>query len=142
MTVLLRRATEADAEDAAALLGELGYPTTATDALDRLSGSLRSRTSYCLVAESAGAVVGLINAELVPYFPTGATLCRVTALVVSSPHRGQGLGRKLLAKVAEFARQHDCSGIELTSAERRVEAHRFYQKLGFSRTAFRFFQAL
>ena len=83
-----------------------------------------------------------MSAELVPYFPTGSTICRVTSLVVSSQHRRRGVGEKLLAAAAEFAREHRCSGIEVTSAERRVDAHRFYQKLGFSRTAFRFFQPL
>jgi hypothetical protein len=67
MKVILRRATEADAKHAASLLTELGYPSTEADARNRLARSLRSRTSYCLVAESAGEVVGLISAELVSH---------------------------------------------------------------------------
>src|SRR6478752_4371039 len=43
---------------------------------------------------------------------------------------------------AELAREHNCSGIEITSAEHRLDAHRFYQRLGFSRTSLRFFHAL
>jgi hypothetical protein len=49
-------------------LTELGYPSTEADARDRLVRSLRSATSYCLVAEVAAEVVGLISAELVFYF--------------------------------------------------------------------------
>lgn len=142
MSVLLRPAREADAKHVALLLTELGYPTTDSDVKDRLDRSLRSQTSYCLVAESAGEVIGLMNAELVPHFPNGSTICRVTSLVVSSRHRRRGVGEKLIAAATEFAREHHCSGIEVASAERRVEAHCFYQKLGFSRTAFRFFQAI
>ncbi|MGC2748792.1 MAG: GNAT family N-acetyltransferase, partial [Pseudolabrys sp.] len=96
MKAILRRATEADAKHAASLLTELGYPSTEADARDRLVRSLRSATSYCLVAEVAARVVGLISAELVFYFPTGSTICRITSLVVSSQHRGHGLGQKLL----------------------------------------------
>src|SRR5215831_6282395 len=77
-----------------------------------------------------------------PYFPNGSTICRVTGLVVSTRHRGWGVGEKLLTGAADFAREHHCSGIEITSAEHRLDAHRFYQRLGFSRTSFRFFQAL
>ena len=142
MTVTLRPVREADAVHVAALLTELGYPSNAADVEERLDHSLRSKTNCCLVAESADEVIGLMSAELVPYFPTGATICRVTALVVSAQSRRGGIGEQLLAAAEKFARQHHCSGIEVTSAERRVDAHRFYQKLGFSRTAFRFFRAL
>jgi GNAT superfamily N-acetyltransferase len=66
----------------------------------------------------------------------------VTSLVVGSPHRRRGVGELLIDAAATFAREHECSGIELTSAERRVEAHRFYERMGFARTAFRFFRTL
>jgi hypothetical protein len=115
MKVILRRATEADAKHAASLLTELGYPSTEEDARDRLVRSLRSATSYCLVAELAAEIVGLVSAELV---------------------------LKLLTAAIDFAREHHCSGLELTSAEGRVDAHRFYRRLGFSRTSFRFFQTV
>jgi GNAT superfamily N-acetyltransferase len=142
MPVLLRRATEADAKHVEPLLAELGYPSRAKDIRDRLRRSLRSDGSCFLLAQSASEVVGWLSAELVPYFPSGSTICRVTGLVVSAHHRGQGVGEELLAGAADFARKHHCSGIEITSAEHRLDAHRFYQRLGFSRTSFRFFRAL
>ncbi|MGB6534473.1 MAG: GNAT family N-acetyltransferase [Xanthobacteraceae bacterium] len=142
MTVILRHAAEADAKNVASLLTELGYPSVEANARDRLVRSLRSATSCVVVAEADGEVIGTINAELVPYFPNGSTICRVTALVVSSHHRSRGVGEKLLARIAEFAREHGCSGIEVTSSQRRVAAHRFYERLGFSKNSFRFFRAL
>lgn len=142
MTVVLRRATLADAKQVAVLLTELGYPSTENDARDRLSRSLDSTTSCCLVAQDADDVVGLMSAELVPYFPTGTTICRLAALVVSSNHRGGGIGEKLLAAAADYAREHHCSGVEITSAERRVDAHRFYERHGYPKTSFKFFRPL
>ena len=142
MTVMLRRATEADAKHVASLLAELGYPSKVADVRNRLCGLRHSRASCFLVAQSASEVIGLVSAELVPYFPNGSTICRVTGLVVSTHHRGRGVGEKLLAGAADFAREHHCSGIEITSAEHRLDAHRFYRRLGFSRTSLRFFQAL
>jgi GNAT superfamily N-acetyltransferase len=142
MTVTLRRATQADAPHVAMLLTELGYPSQAADVEDRVDRSLHGQTSQLVVAQSASEVVGLMAAELVPYFPTGATVCRVTALVVASGQRGRGIGKMFLAAADEFARTHRCSGIELTSAARRVEAHAFYERQGFARNAFRFFKAL
>jgi predicted N-acetyltransferase YhbS len=142
MTVTFRRATQADAESVASLLSELGYASTAADVIDRVQRSLHSATSWLLLAQSANDVIGLISAELVPYFPNGTTVCRVTALIVAAQHRGRGLGEKLLACVTKFAREHNCSGIELTSAHHRLGAHRFYKRLGFSPTSLRFFRSL
>jgi len=142
MAVTLRPAREADAEQVASLMTELGYPSTAEGVKDCLRGSLSSQTSCCLVAQADDEVIGIMSAELIPYFPTGSTICRVTSLVVSSQHRSRGVGEKLMAAAATFARERGCSGIEVTSAERRVNAHRFYQRLGFARTGFRFFQTL
>jgi len=142
MTVRLRPATSADAGPVAVLVTELGYPSTAADVLDRLDRAQHSPTSCCLVAQAGNETVGLMSAELVPYFPTGSTICRITSLVVSSHHRSRGVGEKLVDAARAFAREHHCSGIEVTSAERRIDAHRFYERLGFSRTAFRFFRAL
>jgi ribosomal protein S18 acetylase RimI-like enzyme len=142
MAVTLRPAREADAERVASLMTELGYPSTAEGVKDRLHGSLSSKTSCCLVGEAEGEVIGMMSVELIPYFPTGSTICRVTSLVVSSQHRSRGVGEKLMAAAATFAREHGCSGIEVTSSERRVDAHRFYQRLGFARAGLRFFRAL
>jgi ribosomal protein S18 acetylase RimI-like enzyme len=142
MDVTLRPAREADAEQVASLMTELGYPSTAEGVKDRLHGSLNSQTSCCLVARVDSEVIGMMSMELVPYFPTGSTICRVTSLVVSSRHRSRGVGEQLIAAATTFAREQGSSGIEVTSAERRVDAHRFYQRLGFARTGFRFFQTL
>jgi ribosomal protein S18 acetylase RimI-like enzyme len=142
MAVTLRPAGDADAEQVASLMTELGYPSTAAGVEDRLHGSLNSQTSCCLVVQADDEVIGVMSAELIPYFPTGSTICRVTSLVVSSRHRSRGVGEKLMAAAATFAREHGCSGIEVTSAERRVDAHRFYQRLGFARAGLRFFQTL
>ena len=142
MTITFRRATQADVAPVASLLTELGYASTATDVIDRVQRSLHSDTSWLLVAQSGSDVIGLISAELVPYFPNGSTVCRVTALVVAAQHRSRGLGEKLLACVTEFAREHGCSGIELPSAHHRRDAHRFYERLGLSPASLRFFRSL
>lgn len=142
MTVTFRRAAQTDMGPIASLLTELGYASIGPDVVDRVQRSLHSETSWLLLAQSEDDVIGLIAAELVPYFPNGSTVCRVTALVVAAQHRGRGVGDKLLACVTEFAREHGCSGIELTSAHHRLDAHRFYEKLGFSKTSLRFFRPL
>ena len=142
MTLSLRLATESDAESIAGLLTELGYPTNPGEAWRRLAGVRRDPASRVLVAVDEAGIVGCLSALLVPNFPDGTTICRITSVVVAKAHRRQGVGATLLEGAHEFAKQRRCSGIEITSAERRAEAHRFYERLGFSRTSERFFRAL
>ncbi len=71
MPVVLRSATEADAKHVESLLAELGYPSKEADVRHRLRRSLDSDTSCFLVAQQASEVIGLVSAELVPYFPNG-----------------------------------------------------------------------
>jgi predicted N-acetyltransferase YhbS len=105
MPVLLRSATEADAKHVESLLAELGYLSKEADVRHRLRRSLCSDTSCFLVAQSASEVIGLVSAELVPYFPNGSTICRVTGLVVSTRHRGRGVGEKLFNGAADIIAQ-------------------------------------
>src|SRR5262249_62369022 len=94
MPALLRRATEADAKHVESLLAELGYPSKEADVRHRLRHSLRSDTSCFLLAQSASEVIGLVSAELVPCFPNGSTICRITGPGVSGPAPGPGGGGK------------------------------------------------
>lgn len=56
----------------------------------------------------------------------------ITYVAVSSNHRKKGIGRMLFNSIFQFAKDNDCSAIELTSANYREEAHAFYKALGFT----------
>ncbi len=128
MTVSLRLATESDADSVAALLTEVGYPTNAGEAWRRLAGVRRDPAARVLVAVGEPGIMGFLSALLVPYFPDGSTICRITSIVVAKAHRRHGVGATLLQGVTEFAKQRRCSGVEITTAERRAEAQHFYER--------------
>ncbi len=50
----------------------------------------------------------------------------VDDLVASASERSRGVGRALLAELAERARAAGCTAIDLDSALHRQDAHRFY----------------
>ena len=137
----IRPASDADSAAIASLLGELGYRATFGQVLDRLK-SAQPLPALHLVAETNSGIVAFLAACRLPYFPDGSTLCRITAMVVSSAHRRTGVGRALVEAAAVYARQHGCSGLEVTTAEHRLEAHGFYTRNGFTRTSSRFYRAL
>jgi N-acetylglutamate synthase-like GNAT family acetyltransferase len=103
----IRPASEADSARIASLLGELGYLASENQIRDRLDSAPPSSTVN-LVAESDHGILACLSACLIPYFPDGSTLCRITALVVASGQRGTGVGVALVEATAEYAREHGC----------------------------------
>ncbi|MCG8546695.1 MAG: GNAT family N-acetyltransferase [Alphaproteobacteria bacterium] len=141
-SVAVRRATTRDAEAVRALLHQLGYTASAEDTAGRIRQTARSPRAFLSVATAGKTVVGVVSAVVSPYFPDGTDLCRVTALVVDQAHRGGGIGEALLDSALEFARQSGCAAVEVTTANARDRAHRFYEKMGFDQTSLRFYRAL
>lgn len=89
----------------------------------------------CLLAvlEQAGAVVGTLQLSFMPGLShQGARRCEVEAVRIAAHKRGYGLGTALIRWAIAEARAHGCRIVQLTSDDSRVDAHRFYQRLGFA----------
>ena len=67
---------------------------------------------------------------------------RLIALVVGEGVRGMGVGRALVEHVEERARAAGCVQLELSSSDRREDAHAFYRRLGFADVSRRFVKDL
>jgi GNAT superfamily N-acetyltransferase len=72
----------------------------------------------------------------------GAPVGRLIALVVAQPARGNGIGRALVAHVEARARAAGCAQLDLSSSDRREDAHAFYRRLGFADASRRFVEEL
>ncbi|WP_107661299.1 GNAT family N-acetyltransferase [Nocardia suismassiliense] len=85
-----------------------------------------------LVAEHRGAVVGTAQLSFLPGLARkGAVRAQIEAVRVDRPMRGRGLGSRLIEECVRRARERGCALVQLTSHGSRVDAHRFYGKLGF-----------
>jgi GNAT superfamily N-acetyltransferase len=58
----------------------------------------------------------------------------VENVIVHESYRAQGLGTALLEEVERFCFLNNCSKIMLLSASQRIEAHQFFESVGFSGT--------
>jgi GNAT superfamily N-acetyltransferase len=140
--VIFRDATAADRREIAHLLGQLGYPVNADHIPARLERIQEGGRGRVLVADDGSRVVGVASVEFLTSIAYAEPVLMVTAFVVDSTVRRQGVGRRLLAAIEAFGRERGCDKAVVTSAERRADAHAFYTGLGWAYTGRRFGRAL
>ena len=103
-------------------------------AFDRLA---RDRNHAILVAEVAGRIVGTCHVIVVPHLGHALKpFAIVENVVVDANARSSGIGQHLMAAAGDLARRRGCYKLALTSNIARPRAHKFYQRLGWTRTHF------
>ncbi|HEL9630228.1 TPA: GNAT family N-acetyltransferase [Streptococcus suis] len=80
--------------------------------------------------DETGQVSGYIHAQIYESLYSNRGY-NILGLAVLSAYQGQGIGSKLLQAVEKLALDRDLSFIRLNSAEHRIQAHRFYEQLGY-----------
>jgi GNAT superfamily N-acetyltransferase len=86
-----------------------------------------------VVAADGDEVVGTLQLTFIPGLSRlGATRALIEAVRVRSDHRGAGLGAKLVQWAVDTARSRGAAVVQLTTDASRKDAHRFYERLGFT----------
>jgi len=106
---------------------------------EEYDAALRSGDEHLAVVEDGGAVVGLVHVQLydTPRTPqmTPRRRAHVDSLVVATPMRRRGLGRRLLEEAAFWARTRGADDLVLTVWAGNEDAERFYDAVGFTRVS-------
>lgn len=88
-----------------------------------------------LVAEYDGRAAGTLQLTFIPGIARlGETRCLIEAVHIAPDLRSRGLGSQMIRWAIEQARDRGCGVVQLTSNKKRVDAHRFYQRLGFAQS--------
>jgi len=82
-------------------------------------------------------VCGVATGHVLHAVHSTPPVAQLTALVVLESARGRGVGQRLVATIETWARDRGAKKLSLTSGLQRVEAHAFYEKLGFERSGVR-----
>ena len=136
----LREATLADLPAIVALLVDdpLGA-TRESDGADELApyqsayAAIEADPAHLLLVACEGdRVVGTMQVSFIPGLSRGGMLrAQVEAVRVHRERRGDGLGEAMITWAIDEARRRGCGLVQLTTDKQRVEAHRFYERLGF-----------
>jgi ribosomal protein S18 acetylase RimI-like enzyme len=86
-----------------------------------------------VVAEGEGGeVVGCLQLCILPGLSSqGASRALIEDVRVATPCRSRGIGEQLVQWAVAEARGKDCKLVELLTHNTRVDAQRFYKRLGF-----------
>ncbi|WP_235497238.1 GNAT family N-acetyltransferase [Agreia sp. Leaf283] len=85
-----------------------------------------------VVVDSVCAVVATMQLTVIPGLARrGASRLQIEAVRVSSSQRSRGIGAAMMRWAIEDARVSGVPLVQLTSDAARVDAHRFYERLGF-----------
>ena len=126
----VRRATAADGPRLAELSEILGYPVASSTIAPRLGRLLARAEDAVLVAEAESGVVGWVHGAEHELLESGRS-CEILGLVVDPAYRSQGVGRRLVTAVEQWAANRGLEQMTVRSNVARAESHPFYQRLGY-----------
>lgn len=133
--ISLRPARTADAPVLASLAGELGYPATADEIVERLAAL--PRTDEVVVAEvvdgASVEVAGWIHLSVRTSLLSRPRV-EVLGLIVAERWRRRSVATRLVEHARRWGRERKLDSIVLRSAIRpeRDAAHAFYEQTGFA----------
>ncbi|WP_055523638.1 GNAT family N-acetyltransferase [Streptomyces graminilatus] len=108
-------------------------PDDLTPYLTALARLAADPNQHVVVAVREGRVVGTLQLTIVPGLSRkGATRSIIEGVRVHTAERGSGLGGRLVEWAIDTSRRENCQLVQLTSDVTRTDAHRFYERLGFT----------
>jgi GNAT superfamily N-acetyltransferase len=88
-----------------------------------------------IVVEADGVVVGSLQLTFIPHLSyVGQRRAIFESVHVLPAYQGKGAGAFMVAYAIDAARTAGCGQIVLTSSNSRIDAHRFWKRMGFAHT--------
>ncbi|MBE1497929.1 GNAT superfamily N-acetyltransferase [Amycolatopsis lexingtonensis] len=136
---VIRRARREDIDAIVRMLADdqLGATRDAPDDLDpylrAFDEIVKDSNQLLVVVAFDDEPVGTLQLTIIPGLARrGALRGQVEAVRVHADHRGAGLGADLMHWAIAESRRRGCALVQLTSDTSRTDAHRFYERLGFT----------
>lgn len=102
------------------------------DYLNALAAIDADPNQEMIVAEENGVPLGCFQLTYLPgLMRRGMWRGMIEVVHVAEGHRGRGLGSQMMRWALDRSRDRGCGMVQLTSNKKRLDAHRFYERLGF-----------
>ena len=128
--VRIRRARLQDAERLAELSGQLGYPASRAEIVQRMKRMHPAGQHAIFVAETGKNVTGWLHVSVTPLLEVDLR-AEVNGLVVDEHQRSLGAGAQLLRAAEQWAAKKGCKSMSVRSNVVRERAHGFYLQQGY-----------
>jgi GNAT superfamily N-acetyltransferase len=122
-------------EDELGSHGDVWSPETRPAYEAAFAAIQRSPENRLFVAVDGREIVGTFQLTFIPNLTgRGALRVKVESVKVKAARRSTGIGARMMAFAEDHARTNGAGALELTSNKTRPDAHRFYERLGYSRS--------
>lgn len=147
--LIIRPATRSDLPAIVAMLADdpLGATRESPDDLtpyqEAFARLAADPQQHLVVAERKGRTVGTLQLTVIPGLSRrGSTRTIIEGVRIDATERGSGLGTELIEWAVDTSRSLGADLVQLTSDATRTDAHRFYERLGFTASHLGFKMAL
>lgn len=130
----IRLAYSKDAGAIQNLIAQLGFSHSCEFISTKLEKLLDSPNDQIFVYEDNATVKGIITLHFSVQLAFEGDFMSIGYLVVDENSRGQEIGKQLEEFATQVARDRSCSLIEVYSQAKRTDAHRFYERQGYTVT--------
>ncbi|RZK77614.1 MAG: GNAT family N-acetyltransferase [Pedobacter sp.] len=128
----IRNVKSGDSEKIAILLDQLGYHTERIALKNRID-QLLNDVNHCLVAgEDDNGMIAVMSVHFVPQIALNGEIAIISYIAVDATSRGEGMGTALEEYCVWLAKKRNCEMIQLHCDQRRTQAHKFYEKQGYT----------
>ena len=95
----------------------------------------RDPNNELILACLGDRVIGMLQLTYIPSLSyQGGWRALIESVRVDAAYRSQGIGRQLMVWTLDRAKARGCHLAQLSTHKSRVDAHRFYERLGFEKS--------
>ena len=131
---MLRNITILDAKEIQKISDyELGYDVNLDIVKKQIEKLTKDNNHHIIIGfenEQTRKIIGFVHVESYESLYMEAGL-NILALAVDCNFQGQGIGKKLMSSIEDYALKNNISYIRLNSNVCRTEAHKFYESIGY-----------
>jgi GNAT superfamily N-acetyltransferase len=122
-------------EDSVVAIGDDPHAASGPDYVAALAAIDADRNQEMLIAALGSEPIGCFQLSYIPgLMRRGMWRGLIENVHVTPSHRNKGFGGQMMAWAIERCRERGCGMVQLTSNKKRLDAHRFYRRLGFEQS--------